>query len=226
MTSATLTAGGNFSFLNERLGIQDFKERVIGSPFDYKRQSILYLDKTLPAPDMENNDTFFQESLKVIEGLINASTGRALVLFTSYRHLHFVSRNIRIDYPFKSQGDMPPARLIDWFKRTAHSVLLATATFWQGIDIKGEKLSLVIIVKLPFVSPGDPVYDERCRRLGEIWFTDLALPAAILMLRQGFGRLIRSTEDYGVVAILDKRLLTNSYGKTIVSSLPDGEYCV
>ncbi len=92
MTSATLTAGGNFSFLKERLGIQDFKERVIGSPFDYKRQSILYLDKTLPAPDIENNDTFFQESLKVVEGLINASMGRALVLFSSYRHLHVIAQ--------------------------------------------------------------------------------------------------------------------------------------
>ncbi|MEW6417546.1 MAG: helicase C-terminal domain-containing protein [Nitrospirota bacterium] len=229
MTSATLTAGGEFSFLKERLGIQDprsasgtsFKERVIGSPFDYKRQSILYLDKTLPAPDIENNDTFFQESLKVIEGLINVSMGRALVLFTSYKHLNFVSKNIRINYPFKAQGDMPPARLINWFKKTPNPVLLATATFWQGIDIKGEKLSLVVIVKMPFGSPGDPIYDERCRRLKEMWFADLALPSAILMLRQGFGRLIRSAEDYGVVAILDKRLLTNSYGKTIISSLPE-----
>ena len=221
MTSATLTAGGDFSFIKERLGITDFKEMVVGSPFNYKRQSLLYINKELPPPDKENNEAFCYESLKVIEGLINASRGRALVLFTSYRHLYFVSKHIKIDYPFKSQGDMPPARLIQWFKNTPNSVLLATATFWQGIDIKGEKLSLVIIVKMPFGSPGDPVYDERCRRLGERWFTDLALPSAILLLRQGFGRLIRGAEEYGVVAILDPRLVISSYGKAIVTSLPE-----
>ncbi len=262
MTSATLTAGGDFSFLKQRLGIAGltreetqkchpelvsgsqeilnqemlkrvqhdrsrdisgagFKERVIGSPFDYRRQSLLYLDKKLPPPDQENNEVYCREGLKTIEGLINASRGRALVLFTSYKHLHFVSKNISIDYPFKTQGDMPSARLIEWFRKTPDSVLFATATFWQGIDIKGEKLSLVIISKIPFGSPGDPVYDERCRRLGEKWFEDLALPSAILLLRQGFGRLIRGSDDYGVIAILDTRLITSSYGKIIVSSLPD-----
>ncbi|MBW1795992.1 MAG: HEAT repeat domain-containing protein [Deltaproteobacteria bacterium] len=221
MTSATLASGGNFVFLKKRLGIEDFEERVIGSPFDYRKQALLHIDKDLPLPEKGNNERFQQESLKVMEGLINASRGRALVLFTSYKHLHFVSKNIKIHYPFKSQGDMPPARLIEWFKDTSHSVLLATATFWQGIDIKGEKLSLVVIAKLPFSSPGDPVYQERCRRLKDRWFNDLALPSAILVLRQGFGRLIRGRNEYGVVAILDRRLVTRSYGKTIVSSLPD-----
>lgn len=223
MTSATLTTGGDFGFLKTRLGIKAFKERVIGSPFDYRRQALLYIEKGLPAPVKGNSLTFQQESLKVIEGLINASRGRALVLFTSYNHLYFVSNNIKLNYPFKSQGDMPTPRLIEWFKDTPNSVLLATATFWQGIDIKGERLSLVIIVRIPFDSPGDPVYDERCRRLGERWFQDLALPSAILLLRQGFGRLIRGRDDYGVVAILDTRLVTSSYGKTIISSLPDIE---
>jgi len=221
MTSATLASGKNFYFLKNRLGIEDFRERVIGSPFDYRKQALLYIDKDLPQPDKENNETFQEESCKVIERLINASRGRALVLFTSYSHLHFVSNNIKIHYPFKSQGDMPPARLIQWFKDTSHSVLLATATFWQGIDIKGEKLSLVIIAKLPFTSPGDPVYQERCRRLKDRWFGELALPSAILVLRQGFGRLIRGRNEYGVVAILDTRLVTRSYGNTIVSSLPE-----
>ena len=221
VTSATLTVNGDFSFLKDRLGITDFKEKVIGSPFDFRRQGLLYIDKELPPPDMKNSETFRQRSLKIIEGLINASRGRALVLFTSYSHLHFASENIRIDNPFKSQGDMPPARLIQWFKETPNPVLLATATFWQGIDIKGDKLSLVVIVKMPFGSPGDPVYDERCRRLGERWFTDLALPSAILLLRQGVGRLIRGIHEHGVVAILDSRLLSSSYGRTIVSSLPE-----
>ncbi len=232
MTSATLTAGGDFGFINNRLGITNpqssivnqklsFKEMVIGSPFDYQRQSLLYIDKELPSPVKENNEVFQQKGLKTVEGLVNASNGRALVLFTSYKHLNFVAEHISIDYPYKCQGDMPPARLIEWFKKTHHSVLLATTTFWQGIDIKGEDLSLVIIVKMPFGSPGDPVYDERCRRLGERWFADLALPSAILLLRQGFGRLIRGVDEYGVVAILDTRLVTSSYGGTIIASLPE-----
>jgi ATP-dependent DNA helicase DinG len=229
MTSATLTAAGDFNFIKERLGISAslpdsgtcFNEMIIGSPFNYRKQALLYLDKELPAPDRANNEIFQQKSVEVIESLINASSGRSLVLFTSYSHLRYVSENVETEYPFKSQGDMPPARLIKWFKKTGNSVLLATATFWQGIDIKGDDLSLVVLVKIPFGSPGEPVYDERCRRLGDRWFNDLALPSAILQLRQGFGRLIRSSEDRGVVAILDKRLVTSSYGRTIISSLPE-----
>jgi ATP-dependent DNA helicase DinG len=221
MTSATMTAGGNFSFLKQRLGIEDFQERIINSPFDYSKQALLYINKGLPQPYRNNDEAFKQESLTVMEELINASQGRALVLFTSYNHLYFAAQNIRIRYPFKSQGEMPPARLLQWFKDTPHSVLLATATFWQGIDIKGEKLSLVVIGKLPFASPGDPVYQERCTRLGDRWFSELALPSAILVLRQGFGRLIRGHSDYGVVAILDTRLVTHAYGNAIVSSLPE-----
>ncbi|MBI5096314.1 MAG: hypothetical protein HZB32_01470 [Nitrospirae bacterium] len=223
LTSATLTAGGDFSYLKERLGIDGFREKVIGSPFDYKKQALLYIERDLPSPDKEKSESFQQESLKTIEGLVNASRGRALILFTSYNHLNFAARSIRIDYPFKAQGDMPPARLIEWFRKTPDSVLLATATFWQGVDIKGEKLSLVVIVKMPFGSPGDPVYDERCRRLKERWFSDLALPSAILLLRQGIGRLIRSTDDRGVVAILDSRLVTSFYGRPVIASLPEME---
>lgn len=223
MTSATLTTAGNFSYIKERLGIEGCKEMVIGSPFDYKKQALLYLEKKLPSPVKGSNEIFQQQSLKVIEELIAASKGRALVLFTSYSHLRFVSYNITTEHPVKSQGEMPPSRLIDWFKETPNSVLLATATFWQGIDIKGDDLSLVIIVKMPFGSPGDPVYDERCRRLGDRWFNDLALPSAILQLRQGFGRLIRSSDERGVVAILDGRLVKSSYGRSIISSLPKME---
>ncbi|MCD6486846.1 MAG: hypothetical protein J7K35_05915 [Syntrophobacterales bacterium] len=223
MTSATLTSGENFSFLKSRLNIGDFGEKIIGSPFDYQTQSLLYLDKDLPKPDNENSSPFQKESLKVIEKLIEASRGRALVLFTSYRHLNFVTENVETGYPFRSQGDMPPAKLIKWFKDTPDSVLFATATFWQGIDIKGDDLSLVIIVRLPFSSPGDPVYQERCDRLKGRWFYDLALPHATLSLRQGFGRLIRGRDEYGVVAILDTRLVKNSYGRYIVSSLPPAD---
>ncbi|HOO90109.1 MAG TPA: helicase C-terminal domain-containing protein [Syntrophales bacterium] len=220
MTSATLTSGENFSFLKNRLHIEDFGERIIGSPFDFRTQALLYIDRDLPKPDTENGGPFEKESLKVIERLIEASRGRALVLFTSYRNLDFVAENLETPYPCKRQGEMPPAKLIKWFRDTPGSVLLATATFWQGIDIKGDDLSLVIIVRLPFSSPGDPVYQERCNRLGGRWFHDLALPHATLSLRQGFGRLIRGRDEYGVVAILDTRLVRSSYGRYIVSSLP------
>lgn len=223
MTSATLSVKNSFEFLKERLGIKDFEEHVIDSPFNYKRQALLYIDRELPSPVRENSEAFNQKSVGVIEGLINSSRGRALVLFTSYNHLRYVSENISTEYPFKSQGEMPPSKLIQWFRETDNPVLLATTTFWQGIDIRGEKLSLVVIVRLPFRSPGDPVYEERCKRLGERWFSHLALPSAILLLRQGFGRLIRGTDDRGVVAILDTRLVRNSYGRMIISSLPEME---
>jgi len=220
MTSATLTSGANFDFLKQRLKIEDCEERIIGSPFDFKRQALLYIDRDLPKPDNEGGGLFQEEGLKVIEQLIGASRGKALVLFTSYRHLDFVAERITTPYPFKKQGEMPPAKLIKWFRDTPDSILLATATFWQGIDIKGDDLSLVIILRLPFTSPGDPVYQERCNRLGGKWFHDLALPHATLSLRQGFGRLIRGSDERGVVAILDTRLVKNSYGRYIISSLP------
>jgi ATP-dependent DNA helicase DinG len=221
MTSATLTSGGNFAFLRRRLGIEDFEEKIIGSPFDYKKQAMLYIDESLPVPDNKNIELFQEESLCTIERLIDASRGRALVLFTSYKHLDFVAENIVTKYPFKSQGDMPPSKLVQWFRNTPNSVILATSTFWQGIDIKGDDLSLVVIAKLPFTSPGDPVYQERCNRLGGRWFYDLALPSAILTLRQGFGRLIRGRDEYGIIALLDTRVVKSSYGKAIISSLPD-----
>jgi ATP-dependent DNA helicase DinG len=221
MTSATLTSNNSFAFFKDRLGIENFEEKIIGSPFDYKNHALLYINKDLPVPNREHTDIFEEESLTVIQDLISASCGRALILFTSYRHLHFISENIESIYPIKAQGDMPAARLIEWFKETPSSVLLATSTFWQGIDVKGEDLSLVVIVRLPFSSPEDPVYSERCKRLKGRWFTDLALPRAILLLRQGFGRLIRGRNEYGVVAILDTRVINHSYGRSIIYSLPD-----
>ena len=220
MTSATLTSGGTFAFLKQRLKIDDCEERIIGSPFDYRRQALIYANRELPRPGNGEEKRFQEDGLRVIERLIGASRGRALVLFTSYRHLDFVAEHITIPYPFRRQGEMPPAKLIAWFRKTPGSVLLATATFWQGIDIKGDDLSLVVIVRLPFTSPGNPVYQERCNRLGNRWFYDLALPHATLALRQGFGRLIRGNDDYGVVAILDTRLVKNAYGRYIISSLP------
>jgi len=220
MTSATMTSGGTFAFIRQRLKIVDCEERIIGSPFDYDQQALIYIDRDLPRPDNEGNGPFQEEGLRVIERLIEASRGRALILFTSYRHLDFVAERIATPYPFRRQGEMPPAKLIRWFRETPGSVLLATATFWQGIDIKGDALSLVVIARLPFASPADPVYQERCNRLGDRWFYDLALPHATLSLRQGFGRLIRGSDERGVVAILDTRLANSSYRRYIISSLP------
>jgi len=221
MTSATLTSNKSFAFFKDRLGIENFEEKIIGSPFDFKNHALLYISKDLPVPNREYTGIFEEKSLTVIQDLISASCGRALILCTSYRHLRFISENIESIYPIKAQGDMPPARLIEWFKETPSSVLLATSTFWQGIDVKGDDLSLVVIVRLPFSSPEDPVYSERCKRLKGRWFTDLALPRAILLLRQGFGRLIRGRNEYGVVAILDTRIINHSYGRSIIYSLPD-----
>jgi len=220
LTSATLAPGGNFTYIKKRLGIDGFAEKTVASPFDYRQKALLYIDSTLPEPEGSNDENFQNKSLTVIEELVETSQGRALVLFTSYRHLYYATAHTSMPYPFKSQGEIPPARLIDWFKKTPHSVLFATATFWQGIDIKGDDLSLVIIVRLPFNSPGDPLYQERCKRLGNRWFQELALPSAILTLKQGFGRLIRSHNDRGVIAILDRRIVTSSYGARILASLP------
>lgn len=218
MTSATITTRGNFDFFKARLGLNDFGELILDSPFDYKSQSAMYVARDLPPPT--NEEIFLSSIVKIIEDLIEASRGRALVLFTSYRHLNYVAENIKINYPLALQGEMPNAKLLKWFTDTPGSVLLATQTFWHGVDVKGEKLSLLIIAKIPFISPGDPVYDARCKKLEDRWFYELALPTAILNIRQGFGRLIRSINDKGVVAILDSRLEHSNYGRDIISSLP------
>ncbi len=218
MTSATLTTSMSFDFIKQRLNLRGFDELIVSSPFDYQRQSALFTDSKIPPPTKEED--FFRHSAESISKLICASKGRALVLFASYKHLRHVSEMLALPYPLASQGDMPNSKLLQWFIDTPDSVLLATQSFWQGIDVKGDKLSLLIIAKIPFASPGDPVYDARCRRLGDRWFSDLALPAAILSIRQGFGRLIRSASDRGVVAILDSRLYNSSYGSKVLSSLP------
>lgn len=218
MTSATLKTSKGFDYIRQRLGITDFDELTVDSPFDYQRQSALFIDSTVSTPDRDAE--FLRDATERIERLIRASKGRALVLFTSYRHLNYVAERLSLPYPTASQGDEPNSKLLEWFKTTPNSVLLATQSFWQGIDVKGDKLSLLIIVKIPFRPPGDPVYDARCSRLKDRWFEDLALPSAILLIRQAFGRLIRSASDRGVVAILDSRVNNSSYGKQILNSLP------
>jgi ATP-dependent DNA helicase DinG len=222
LTSATLAVDGGFEYLKRELGIDAADEAVLGSPFDFRQQAVLYVPRGLPLPASPG---FMEAVPPVIERILHATSGRAFVLFTSYRMLREVAAQLagRLPYPSKTQEDLPRARLIEWFKSTPHSVLFATSTFWEGVDVPGDALSCVIIDKLPFASPDDPVVAARTERMkarGEDWFSDFMLPKAILTLKQGFGRLIRTRTDTGLVAILDRRLVTRGYGPTILRSLP------
>lgn len=222
LTSATLAVEGDFQFLQNRLNIPSPITAVLDSPFDYSSQALLYLPRGLPHP---NSQEFNQSIIPVIEDLLRRTRGRAFVLFTSYRSLREVSSQLihRLPFPCKTQEDLPKGALIEWFRTTPHSVLFATASFWEGVDIPGEALSCVIIDRLPFAHPDNPIVQATTDRLKaerRDWFNEYALPRAILMLKQGFGRLIRSKTDRGVVAILDSRLSTMNYGKKIIRSLP------
>jgi ATP-dependent DNA helicase DinG len=222
LTSATLAVDGGFGFVKSELGIDDAEEAVLGSPFDYPNQAYLYVPRHLPLP---GDPAFIDSIIPEIERCLYWTRGRAFVLFTSYRAMREVAERLgpRLPFPNKTQEELPRQKLIDWFKSTPHSVLFATATFWEGVDVPGAALSCVIIDKLPFASPDDPVVQARTDRMkerGQDWFQEFMLPKAVLALKQGFGRLIRTRTDKGLVAILDRRLLTHRYGETILRSLP------
>jgi ATP-dependent DNA helicase DinG len=222
LVSATLTTAGDFSFPRSRLELVQARELELGSPFDFESQALLYLAAGMPEPRAPGAAA---RAADEIVQLISFSRGRALVLTSSYRALDELANRVRgrVPYPVLVQGDAPRERLLERFRTEIDSVLLATATFWQGVDVPGESLSLLVIDKLPFGSPGDPLAEARCERIVELggdWFRDYALPAAVLQLRQGFGRLIRSAEDRGVVAILDPRVQTRRYGAVFLESLP------
>lgn len=223
LTSATLAVDGRFDYVRRELGIPGAPlEAVLGSPFDYPRQALLYVPRSVPAPA---DPGFLGAVVPEIEALLRMTRGRAFVLCTSYRSLRelYAALSSRLPYPCKTQEDLPRARLVEWFKNTPNSVLFATATFWEGVDIPGEALSCVIIDKLPFSSPDEPVVQARTERMkarNEDWFNNFVLPRAVLALKQGFGRLIRTRSDRGVVAILDRRLLTMRYGEVVLRSLP------
>ncbi len=222
LVSATLTAGGEFGFVRERLGLRHARELALGSPYDFRSQALLYLPGGLPEPgDAGALDRVVEE----VAALCRLSAGRALVLTSSYRALEAIAAGLRslVPYDVLVQGEAPRERLLERFRDEVGSVLVATSTFWQGIDVPGESLSLLVIDKLPFAAPGDPLVEARCERidaLGGDWFREYALPAAVLQLRQGAGRLIRSHADRGVIAILDPRLRTRSYGRAFIESLP------
>jgi ATP-dependent DNA helicase DinG len=221
LTSATLTAGGSFGYLRSRLGIDEADELALASPFDFQSQALVYVPREFPLP----RDSGFVEAVAdEVVRLVTASRGRAFVLFTSHRALDrvFECCRQRLAYPVLKQGDGPRMALIERFK-AAPSVLFATMGFWQGIDVPGEALSCVVLDKLPFAPPDDPIVQARTDALkneGLDPFAAYQLPAAAIWLKQGFGRLIRSRRDRGVIAILDRRLLTHGYGRFFLQSLP------
>jgi ATP-dependent DNA helicase DinG len=222
LVSATLGAGGDFAFVQRRLGLEGSDTFSVGSPYDFGEQALLYIPRTMPDPRSAGALERVADEVLALCGL---SAGRALVLTTSYRALDEIAARVRDRLPYEVlvQGDLPRERLLERFRDEVDSVLLATSTFWQGIDVPGESLSLLVIDKLPFSAPGDPLHEARCERVehdGGDWFREYALPAAVLQLRQGFGRLIRGHSDRGVVAILDPRLRTRGYGRAFVASLP------
>jgi ATP-dependent DNA helicase DinG len=222
LVSATLTAGGEFGFVRDRLGLAEAHELAVGSPYDFREQALLYLPQHLPDP---RADDALERAVQEVAALCRVSAGRALVLTSSYRALDALATGVRrlVPYEVLVQGEAPRERLLERFRAEVGSVLVATSTFWQGIDVPGESLSLLVIDKLPFAAPGDPLVEARCERiasLGGDWFREYTLPAAVLQLRQGFGRLIRSHSDRGVIAILDPRLRSSAYGRAVLDSLP------
>ncbi len=222
LTSATLAVDGGFGYLRERLGIDEAEELLLPSPFDFPRQAVLYVPRRMPDPQSPG---FVPRAADEIVRLLRVSRGRAFVLFTSYANMHAVAERIagEVPYPVLVQGEAPRGALLETFRRTPGAVLLATASFWQGVDVAGEQLSCVIIDKLPFASPSDPVVEARIDRIktrGGNPFVDYQVPVAILMLKQGLGRLIRSASDRGILAVLDSRLVERHYGRRFLDSLP------
>ncbi len=227
LTSATLSVNKSMTYFIEELGIDEevteAPDVILPSHFAYEKQCLLYLPEGMPDP---NSPQFNLAAADEIERIVNLTQGRAFILFTSWQNMQTVSQALipRLPYPCKVQGDMPRRKLIDWFKETPNSVIFATSTFWEGIDIPGEDLTAVIIDKIPFSPPGDPVNQAQVDYLklqGKDWFSGYVLPQAVIRLKQGFGRLIRTSEDRGIVAILDPRLKTKGYGRVIQRSLPN-----
>ena len=222
LTSATLAVNGSFGYVRGRLGISGAEEVRLPSEFDYKTQSLLYLPRRMPDPrDSSFNTRVGDETIEILQ----RTEGRAFVLFTSYAAMRVIEARVSatLPYPLFVQGTAPRHVLLERFKQTPNAVLLATSSFWQGVDVVGEALSCVIIDKLPFASPGDPITAARIEAInarGGDAFGEYQVPLAILTLLQGLGRLLRHRTDRGILAILDPRLQTMGYGRRFLASLP------
>ncbi len=226
MTSATLANSGGFSYLRARLRVPEpAVERVVGSPFDFKQQALLYVPGHLPEPPKQSMPAYTDAIAKEIERIVTLSDGRAFLLFTSRRMLNEVYDLLsdRLPFPLFRQGDMPPSRLLEAFRESGDGCLFGTQTFWEGVDVQGDALSCVIIDRLPFAVPDSPITRARTEAItaaGGDWFSEFSVPQAQIRLKQGFGRLIRTQTDRGIVCILDKRLISKGYGKEFVRHLP------
>jgi ATP-dependent DNA helicase DinG len=222
LTSATLTVQGGFEHLRRRLGLADTRELVVPSHFQYGKQALLYLPPSMPDP---RDPEFVASAATTIERVLRITRGRAFCLFTSYnqmRTLHDLLLPV-LDFPLLLHGTAPRKALLEEFRSTPNSVLFGTSSFWQGVDVQGEALSCVIIDRLPFAVPSDPVVQARMRAIEESGgrpFFDYQVPEAVLTLKQGFGRLIRSLEDRGVLVLLDPRITRQRYGQIFLQSLP------
>jgi len=223
LTSATLAVAGGFDFVKKRLGVEAARTLVVPGHFDYQKQALLYVPQHLPDP---RNAAFPKEACTEVTELLKLSRGRAFVLFTSYQQMRMMYDRIslEIDYPTLLQGTGPRSALLEEFRSTPNCILFATSSFWQGVDVPGDQLSCVIIDRLPFAVPTDPIVDARVRKLREEGgnpFYDYQVPQAAIALKQGFGRLIRSRSDRGVLVLLDNRVTKQRYGQVFFDSLPD-----
>jgi ATP-dependent DNA helicase DinG len=223
LTSATLAVAGRFDYVQARLGLDDARTAIVESHFDYSAQALLYVPRHLPNP---SSPGYVKAASEEILKILTASRGRAFVLFTSYQQMRMVYDRVSfaIEYPVLVQGTAPRMALLDEFRETPNCVLFATSSFWQGVDVPGEQLSCVIIDKLPFAVPNDPVVEARVRNVRESGgnpFYDYQIPQAAIALKQGFGRLIRTRSDRGVLSLLDNRITQQRYGQVFFDSLPD-----
>ncbi|HUY80424.1 MAG TPA: ATP-dependent DNA helicase [Acidobacteriaceae bacterium] len=222
LTSATLTVQGGFGHIRKRLGMREARELVVPSHFRYGEQAVLYLPPEMPDPRDSN---FQEEAAARIRRVLDITRGRAFCLFTSYQQMHDLYDRLltEVGYPLLLQGTAPRKALLEEFRMTPNAVLFGTSSFWQGVDVQGEALSCVIIDRLPFAVPSDPVVQARMRAIEENGgspFFEYQVPSAVITLKQGFGRLIRSLEDRGVLMLLDPRILRQRYGRVFLESLP------
>ncbi len=223
LTSATLAVGGGFEYIRQRLGMEHAREAVLPSHFDYESQALLYVPPDLPDP---RTPQFTVKAAERIRKLLEITRGRAFVLFTSYAQMNDIYQRLlgEVEFPMLRQGDAPKTALLEEFRLTPNAVLFATSSFWQGVDVQGEQLSCVIIDRLPFAVPSDPVVAARVKAIDEDGgnaFFQYQVPAAVITLKQGFGRLIRSLHDRGLLVLLDNRILKKQYGRVFVESLPN-----